>query len=185
MLVAMSPADEDPPCLPEQPLSERVIDRLFRSEAPRLARFIRRSVHNHDEVHDLVQETFANFAATAATATLRKPEAYLRTIARNLLWGRWKKSIRRHVIFVPVEEALGVSVEADQSWMMEATDLKRRYEQALSELPSRTREVFRLHRQEELPYQAIADQLGMTVRGVKYHMRKALLYLDHRINSDG
>ncbi len=68
---------------------------------------------------------------------------------------------------------------------MEASDFMRRYEEALSELPSRTREVFRLHRQEELTYQQIAETLGITVDGVKYHMKKALLYLDHRVNANG
>lgn len=182
----MRQSDDDQSCLPTPASNEHLLDRLFRSEAPRLARFLRRSIRNHDEVHDLVQETFANFVAAAPTGVLRSPEAYLRTIARNLLFRRSRRfaQAQSHV-HVPVEEAYDLSIDPEQEWLMEADDLMRRYEAALSELPARTREVFRLHRQEELTYQQIAERLGMTVRGVKYHMKKALLYLDHMVNSDG
>jgi RNA polymerase sigma factor (sigma-70 family) len=185
-LAAVTASGEDPSCLPAPVSDDRLIDRLFRSEAPRLARFLRRSIRNHDEVHDLVQETFASFVAAAPIGMLRSPEAYLRTIARNLLFRRSRRFTAAEApIYVPVEEALGLSVDPEQEWLMEADDLMRRYEAALSELPSRTREVFRLHRQEELTYHQIADRLGLTARGVKYHMKKALLYLDHVVNSDG
>jgi RNA polymerase sigma factor (sigma-70 family) len=182
----VKPPDEDPSCLPADVTTLSLIDRLFRSEAPRLTRFLRRSIRNHDEVHDLVQETFASFVAAAPVTVLRAPEAYLRTIARNLLFRRSRKfASASRPVHVPIEEALGLPVDPEQEWMMEADDLMRRYEKALSELPTRTREVFRLHRHEELTYQEIAERLGLTVRGVKYHMKKALLYLDHMVNSDG
>ena len=67
---------------------------------------------------------------------------------------------------------------------MEASDVIRRYEQALAELPARTREVFRLSRQEDLAYEEIAERLGITKRMVKYHLRKALIYLDRRVNGN-
>lgn len=182
--VLVIPPENDTTCRPAQKLSDRLLERLFRSEAPRLARFLRRSVHNHDEVHDLVQETFANLAAARSLAVLRTPEAYLRSIARNLLYRRSRThAAKAFAIHVPVDEALDVSISPEQEWMMEADDLMRRYQEALAELPERTREVFRLHRQEELAFPEIAERLGLTLRGVRYHMKKALLYLDHRLNA--
>lgn len=179
-------ADDEPPDQADDRAGDRVIDRLFRSEAPRLARFIRRSVRNNDEVNDLVQETFVNFVAAAPRERLRSPEAYLRTIARHLLW-HFAKRRRRYaeIRFVPVDEAFHVPVVPQQEWLMEASDFIRQYEEALAELPTRTREIFRLSRQDGLTQQEIADRLGMTVRGVKYHMKKALLYLDYRVKADG
>lgn len=181
----MSQGDDENTHHPAQTRGDSFIDRLFRNEAPRLARFIRRSVSDRDDVHDLVQETFVNFVAGAPRATLRNPEAYLTTIARRLLWGRAKRRAEQGMPqHVPVDEATEFSVAPEQEWMMEASDVIRRYEQALVELPARTREVFRLSRQEELTYEQIADRLGMTHRGVKYHMRKALVYLNKRVNGD-
>jgi RNA polymerase sigma factor (sigma-70 family) len=165
---------------------DRLLDRLFRTEAPRLARFLRRSIRNQDEVHDLVQETFVNLVAAGQPEKLRQPEAYLTTIARNLLFRRSRRAAaRKDHPHVPVDEAYHVAVDPEQEWMMEARDLMQRYQEALADLPARTREVFRLHRQEELTYEQIAERTGLSVRGVKYHMRKALLYIDHRVNSDG
>ena len=182
----MNRSEDDRAQAPESAENDRLIDRLFRAEAPRLARFIRRSIRNQDEVHDLVQDTFVNFVEARPKTRVRTPAAYLRTIARSLLWERKKRPRaydRAH--HVPVDEAHELCVDPEQEWMMEASDFMRRYEEALSELPSRTREVFRLHRQEELTYQEIAEKLGITVDGVKYHMKKALLYLDHRMNANG
>jgi RNA polymerase sigma-70 factor (ECF subfamily) len=68
--------------------------------------------------------------------------------------------------------------------MMKASDVIRRYEQALAELPARTREVFRLYRQEELSEDEIAERMEMSAKGVTYHLRKALIYLDKRVNRD-
>jgi RNA polymerase sigma factor (sigma-70 family) len=182
----MNRSDDDRLPVPDSAENDRLIDRLFRSEAPRLARFIRRSVRNQDEVHDLVQDTFVSFVEARPKSRLRTPAAYLRTIARGILWERIMRPRaydRAH--HVPMDEANELCVDPEQEWMMEASDFMRRYEEALSELPPRTREVFRLHRQDELTYQEIAERIGITVDGVKYHMKKALLYLDHRVNPNG
>lgn len=182
----MSRSDDDRAPVPPTADNDRLIDRLFRSEAPRLARFLRRAIRNQDEVHDLVQDTFVSFVEARPSSKLRTPAAYLRTIARGILWERTKRPrAYDRVHHVPVDEAYDVRIDPEQEWMMEASDFMRRYEEALSELPSRTREVFRLHRQEELTYQEIAGRLGISVDGVKYHMKKALLYLDHRVNANG
>ncbi|MAC57945.1 MAG: RNA polymerase subunit sigma-24 [Novosphingobium sp.] len=182
----MKSADENSTCEVSPALSDGFLDRLFRSEAPRLARFIRRAVRNHDEVNDLVQDTFVNFVAADPGPAVRNPAAYLTTIARRLLWGHARRQASSSQLrFVNVDEAGEIPIGPEQEWMMEAADVIRRYEQALAELPARTREIFRLSKQEELSYQEIANRLGMTVRGVKYHMRKALLYLDQRVNGDG
>ena len=181
----MSHDDDDGTCQFAERRSDRFIDRLFRTEAPRLARFIRRSIKQPDDVHDLVQETFVNFVAGAPKSSVRNPEAYLTTIARRLLWGRAKRrEAQGNVQHVSVDDADELSIGPEQEWMMEASDVIRRYEQALAELPARTREVFRLSRQEDLSYEEIAERLGITKRMVKYHLRKALMYLDRRVNGN-
>ncbi len=180
----MNDADSDGAAVSGTPFRDRLIDRLFRSEAPRLARFIRRSVPNQDEVHDLVQETFVSFVAARPRSRLHTPEAYLRSIARHLLWRSKRAAVRYRIVHLPIDEARDAPVDAEQEWMIEASDFMRRYEQALAELPSQTREVFRLHRQEDLTYPQIAKELGINVTAVKYHMRKAIRYLDHRVNTD-
>jgi RNA polymerase sigma-70 factor (ECF subfamily) len=47
----------------------------------------------------------------------------------------------------------------------------------LEYLPSKTKEVFVLSRHQQLSGKEIAEQLGITVKGVEYHMTKALKML--------
>ena len=180
----MSERPQDSAVLPET--NERWLDRLFRSEAPRLARFIRRAVNNQDEVHDLVQETFVKLVASPPPKRPHTPDAYLRQIAKGILWCRRHRApLRAKAVHVPIDEAADFGIAPEQDWMIEAADFMRRYEQALSELPALTREVFRLSRQDDLTYAQISEQLGVTVRVVELQMKKAIRYLDHRVNDDG
>ncbi|WP_454887651.1 RNA polymerase sigma factor [Sphingomonas oryzagri] len=157
-----------------------ILDRLFRSEAPGLARFLKSRIGRHEDIHDLVQDAFAHMASARASAYTDKPEAYLQRIARNLLYDRSRRTdIRLAGLHVPVEEALSVSTSADQGWAIEADDARKRYLAALDELPSRTREIFLLNRADGLTYHEIAERLGVTNKGIEYHMARALAHL-HR-----
>src|SRR3546814_3685643 len=87
----MNRSDNDSATVPETGENDRLIDRLFRSEAQSIARLLRRSSRNQDEVHDLVQDTFVNFVEARPRSKVRTPAAYLRTIARSLLWERTRR----------------------------------------------------------------------------------------------
>src|SRR3546814_9628316 len=65
-----------------QETNDRWLDRLFRTEAPRLARFIRRAVRNQDEVHDLVQETFVKLVASPPPASSEEHTSELQSLMR-------------------------------------------------------------------------------------------------------
>lgn len=179
----MSDAPRDGALSPEA--TERWLDRLFRSEAPRLARYLRSAVNNQDEVHDLVQETFVKLVASPPPARPQTPQAYLLGVARHVLWRRRNRApLSAKAVHVPIDEANDLAVAPEQEWMIDAADFMRRYETALAELPELTREVFRLSRQEDLTYSQISERLSITVRAVELQMLKAIRYLDHRVNSD-
>lgn len=44
----------------------------------------------------------------------------------------------------------------------------------LEELPERTREIFKMSREENLTYKEIAEQMNITVKGVEFHISKAI-----------
>ena len=56
-------------------------------------------------------------------------------------------------------------------------ELQRQLQQALRRLPEKCRTVFQLSRFEELKYQEIADELGISLKTVEAHMAKALRLL--------
>jgi RNA polymerase sigma-70 factor (family 1) len=56
-------------------------------------------------------------------------------------------------------------------------ELSNNIEQLIAQLPDRTQMVFRMNRQDALPYQEIADLLNISVNSVKTHMYRAIKFL--------
>ena len=52
---------------------------------------------------------------------------------------------------------------------------------SLSELPERTRKIFILHRIHDKSRKKIANQLGVTVQNVDYHIHKTTDYLHMKL----
>lgn len=167
-------AAQDPADLPEIDIEE-----IYRTEGPRLARFFRARLRSSDDPGDFVQESFARLVGSMAQRTLPTPAAYLQRIARNLLYDRSKRSeVRLGQFHIPIGEGCEPSIEASQHHELEALDVMRVYRCALGELPERTRDVFLLHRVEELSYKEIGDKLGIAIPTVQYHMARALAHID-------
>jgi RNA polymerase sigma-70 factor (ECF subfamily) len=151
---------------------------LYRAHAPRLFRFFARRGQG-DEASDLVQESFTRLADARAqiAGQIDRPEAYLSRIAANLLRDRANTALRRSLAsHVPADE---VPLSApDPVAALEARDQIGRLERALASLSSKTREIFLAHRLDGLSYKEIAAQTGLSVKGVEWHMGKAIAHLD-------
>jgi RNA polymerase sigma factor (sigma-70 family) len=176
----MPPGDDRDVAKADQDKGTRrhILERLFRSEAPGLTRFVRSRIGKEEEVHDLVQEAFVCLAAARPHVLLERPEAYLQRIARNLVFDRYRRAGRvRRPTLVPVDEALSVAVPPQQEWAIEADDARSRYIAVLDTLPPRTRAIFLLNRVEGLSYADIAMRLDLTVKTIEYHMSRALTQL--------
>ncbi|MEJ7933863.1 sigma-70 family RNA polymerase sigma factor [Sphingobium sp. AN558] len=155
-----------------------ILERLFRSEGPGLARFVRSRIGKEEEVHDLVQEAFLRLAAARPNVLLERPEAYLQRIARNLVFNRYRRvDPLRCPMHVAIDEAESVTVPPEQEWAIEANDARSRYIAVLDTLTPRTREIFLLNRVEGLSYADIAARLDLTVKAIEYHMSRALTQL--------
>src|SRR3546814_207756 len=137
--------DEQDPLPPEnRPPPERRIslDALYRDHAPRLLRFfIRRA--GRDDATDLVQETFARLVGIGEHGRdeIDRPEAYLGTVATNLLRDRARLAARRALErHDPLDESLVSSPDPHQ--LTEARDTLARLEQAVGKLSLRDRKSF-------------------------------------------
>ncbi len=158
------------------------LDAVYRAEAPRLTRFLRRRLPSSDDPQDFVQEAFARLAGASPGGALRNPEAYLQRIVRNLLIDRARRAIK--VPHVELVEDLDVAVAPGQANAIEASDIRRLYRAAVDALPTRTREVFLLSRVEEVGYKDIADRLGISVRTVEWHVAQAIIRIEKALNRE-
>ena len=153
------------------------LDLLYRAHSSRLLRFFSRQL-GKDDALDLVHETFARFAGrgNAASDPVAKPEAYLSTVATNLLRDRARAVARRALNHHRLLDQ-GRASSSDPHKLLEDREALARLEAAIARLSSRRRRIFLLHRLEQLTYDEIAGEVGMCVKGVKKQMAKALFEL--------
>ncbi|WP_217352847.1 RNA polymerase sigma factor [Sphingomonas sp. ID1715] len=157
------------------------LDLLYRQEASRLRRILRRRVGN-DEACDLVQESFLRLAGRCQSGDpIENQTGYLRRIASNLL---------RNPSRVAAENRRAATTEYDEQLhpgpdpvgMFEARDLLERLDRSVAKLKPKTRDIFLAHRVEGLTYAQIAERTGLSVKGVEKQMSKALAELDRLIH---
>ncbi|WP_374549323.1 RNA polymerase sigma factor [Sphingobium yanoikuyae] len=158
------------------------VEEIYRDEAHRLARYLRWRLRSADDANDLVQEAFERLARSFVRGRVLDPRAYLRRIVRNLLIDRSRRPASQP--HLPIEVAESLSVAPEQSYAIEAADMIMLFRQAVASLPPRTREVFTLHRLEEISYRDIAQQLGISIRTVEWHIAAALEHIDKAIHPD-
>ena len=146
---------------------------VYQAEHGRLLRYLRRRV-GPDEAPDLAQEAFARLLRCGDLERIENPAAYLSRITRNMLIDRARRKRSNCAVCFPVDENRDAASRAEQAWRIEAADLLRLYRQAVRAMPLKTRRVFIMHRLRRLPYKQIAEQLGISVATVEYHMMRAL-----------
>ena len=131
---------------------------------------------------DIVQEAFARLAASTSGAARSNPGAYLQGIVRHLLADRvrrWARTRSLDAMIVPAAEPLGPHGAAEMGQMRD------RYRAAVETLPPKTREVYLLHRADDLEYKTIATQLGISVRTVEWHVAQAIVRIGKSIAAHG
>jgi len=159
------------------------LDAVYRAEAPRLIRLLKRKIWAEDERHDIVQEAFARLAGTRSAAASLNPAAYLQGIVRHLLADRSRRWFRAQASSAAALPTCAEPLAPDAA--AEINQLRERYRAAVDLLPTRTREVYVLHRVEDLAYKQIAERCGISVRTVEWHVAEAIVRISKSINADG
>lgn len=159
------------------------IEAFYRSEAPKLRRILRRKIWVEDDRDDLLQEAFTRLVATTSGAARQNPGAYLHGIVRHLLADRVRRW-RRTRSFETMDLA-GSPEPVRPDTAAEVNEMRERYRAAVDALPPKTREVYLLHRADDLEYKVIAGRLGISIRTVEWHVAQAISRIGKSISFDG
>jgi RNA polymerase sigma factor (sigma-70 family) len=173
---ALSDSDPLPPedAAPRpRPLS---IEALYRDQASRLVRFFARRTEPQD-ARDLMHDSFVRLADARANDAPERPEAYLSQVAKNVLRNRARAAYHRSVERPATIDERESSI--DMTALLEARDMLRRLQSAMHKLNPKTREIFMAHRIDGLTYAELGERFGLGVKGVEWHMTKAIALL-HR-----
>jgi len=159
-------------------------DAAIEAYVPGLRRYFSKRVPAGD-IDDLVQEVFLRMKVHGSGSPIEHLDRYLFTVAASVLSDQARRRVVRRAgahesleeIHHPVEGLTPERVLLDR----EALEV---VVAAVADLPARTRDVFVLHRFEEMTCGNIATLLDMSVSAVEKHIMKAWRFLHGRLGAD-
>lgn len=139
-----------------------------------LNRFFRRRRLHRQDAEDLAQEVYLRLLRVE-NGTVRNPEAYLFTVAVNLLHERTALAMRRGQItsLEDVEERFLSSGPTPED-EAERLARDRRLAEVINNLPPKLRAVIVMHYRHGLTYQDMAKRIGVSPHTIKKYVSQAL-----------
>jgi RNA polymerase sigma factor (sigma-70 family) len=137
-----------------------------------IKRFIRRFLYKSEDIDEIAQETFLRAYRATGDRDVESPKAYLFQVARSLAYNELARKTRRLTDYL--EEATDLDVSGHQSLEEELTAQQKiqLYFEAISDLPPQCRKVFLMRKVQAMPYQAIADALGISASAVEKNIAR-------------
>jgi len=130
-----------------------------------------------EEVEDVVQEAFLKVVETSQRDDLRTLDNLLSRIVRCVAISNFRRRKTR-VDYARSELGEGaVDLAADPERALMGAQRLRRVMAVIDAMPARRREVFLMHRVDELTYPQIARRAGISVKAVEKHMHLAMRQL--------
>jgi RNA polymerase sigma-70 factor (ECF subfamily) len=168
-------------CPDEQPRQAYIAEFAGRYRAALNAYFTRR-VRNWAEAEDMTQEVLLRVARMEHPQGIRTAEAFLFQVARNLLRDRARAEKSRGERYAQVHERQDSAEELSPERVLQSRETLRSVLTALGRLNERTRDIFVLHRLENMKYHEIAKLYGISQSAVEKHMMKAIASVARHMN---
>ncbi len=153
---------------------EPAFEQMFRTYYERLCHHATKVLRDADEAEEMVQTVFLGIWEKRRELDINQSlKAYLYRAVHNHCLNRIKhygvrETHRQHTLHVQSEGY------EDVEETIEGSELEARIAAAVGRLPEQCQVIFRLSRFEELKYQEIADQLGLSIKTVENQIGKAL-----------
>jgi RNA polymerase sigma-70 factor (ECF subfamily) len=139
---------------------------------------IARRIKNPSDAEDLLHSAFVKFHQYQRENEVTDPAAFIVKTACNL----GIDNFRRQKKTTDASEAAGVEDNLPlQDEVVASRERLRRVQEGIERLPPKTRQIFTMHRWQELKYKEIADRLEISVSSVEKHMARAMLFLSEWI----
>jgi len=156
--------------------AEQALAEVYHASYRRLVTQLYAFTTDLTEAQDVVQEAFARaLARPRALADIDAPEAWLRTVAVNLVRRRWR---RRQILAGILRKERPVQQLVAEAPGPERSDVRA----ALTELPRPYREVIVLHYFADLPVDEVAGILDIPVGTVKSRLSRGRAALAARLD---
>ena len=134
-------------------------------------------VRKEEVAEEVVQDVFYNIWKNREVLQInRNWQSYLyRSVHNNAVM--YLRKTKREQLFDQEWIAESEADTADPAALVQRDELSELLSKTLESLPERTREIFRLNRQEGMKYREIAEKLSVSVKTVEANMGRALKLL--------
>lgn len=160
----------------------KVFETVFKENYPSLCRTARRYLVDNSAAEEVVQDMFLKMWEKRDSLIITSSlPAYLNKAVCNHAINYWKfeKKTLRFQDYVGFETEESQLVSADD--MMAHNDLEKKVSILMKALPEKRRMIFEMSRFEGLKNAQIAQQLGISLKTVEYHMAVALDFLRKKL----
>ena len=145
---------------------------VFRDYYKPLVRYGTTFLKDSDEAEDVVQQVFVSMWEKRSQQDIHTSvRALLYKAVHNACLNRIK---HRKVRMVYAEELKATQEQASQVDLVQANELDEKIQLAVANMPEQCAKIFKMSRFEQLRYQEIADQLGLSIKTIENQMGKAL-----------
>jgi RNA polymerase sigma factor (sigma-70 family) len=146
--------------------------RAFRERRAKLRAVARRA--NAQDEEDLYQDAFVRIVERSKTEEIPKLDNLLRYVVRCLAIDRFRRKTTRRMLTSDEAGETIVDAAADPERSLMGAQRLSRVVAVINTMPEKRREVFLLHRVEELTYRQIATRLGVSIKTVEKHIHLAM-----------
>lgn len=158
---------------------------LYAKNYPKFVRFAYNYVRDMSIAEDFTTEAFMAYWSNRDTlAQDINPRAYILTAIKNKSLNHLRNVELRENILKKISEQAKWEIDMRISTLeacdpneMFSTELQKLVDEALAKMPAKTMEIFILSRYQDKTHKEIAEIMGMSTKGVEFHISKALKIL--------
>jgi RNA polymerase sigma-70 factor (ECF subfamily) len=137
--------------------------------------WLRARLGNSADAADVAQDTFMRLLQRTGQLDLQAPRAFLRTIARGLVIDLWRREELHRAYLETVALLPPAEVPSPEAREL-LLELLGAIAHMLDGLKPNVRQAFLLAQCEGMPYQQIAETLGVSLRSVERYIADALFH---------
>lgn len=167
---------------------DQFITALVTEHGTTLEKYLTRKLDSPEDAAELAQEAFVRLHRLEQPENLDNARAFLFQVASNLAVDQLRRR-QLHFRFLKAEKSLSDEGEmpdlnaagASPEQILGARERLAAIQAAIEELPFKVKQAFLLHRQNGMPYSAIAEQMGVSVSSVEKYILQALTHCRSRL----
>ncbi|WP_353136540.1 RNA polymerase sigma-70 factor [Pseudopedobacter sp.] len=163
---------------------EKAFLQIFNFYHKGILSFIQKYVHSNDMAKDLTQEVFVKIWECREKLTeVKSFKAYLYAVAKNHTLNALKKASRSQEIMGEIVDAYFIGTNTTEEKILDKEYLYY-LNKAIDQLPDRSKEIFKLCREQKKSYEEVASVMGISKNAVKNHMVFSMKQLRHTIEGE-